>query len=226
VGVKSVITEKRHAYVVPPHTNPGLQARVRPARSARLEGACHAPGRPAVLQRDRGGAADALQRSAAARRLPAAPPAAHGLAALRPHVRARLVGVVRRRAGRGATPRTAGHPTVFRGGAKGDADGVWNTFNATEKARRIARGEDKTILSQVLQIEQQAKMAYTAFHYVGSYQESDSARTALYFYVGDTGSGQQTRNVPLLFAVDSRGMIVEVLDSLYDAALSQLKGGP
>jgi hypothetical protein len=117
-------------------------------------------------------------------------------------------------------------PQYFMAVQKGDADGVWNTFNATEKARRIARGEDKTILSQVLQIEQQAKMAYTAFHYVGSYQESDSARTALYFYVGDTGSGQQTRNVPLLFAVDSRGMIVEVLDSLYDAALSQLKGGP
>ena len=109
---------------------------------------------------------------------------------------------------------------------RGDADAIWNTLSATEKARRIARSEDKQVLSQVLQIEQQAKMTYTAFHYVGSYQESNSARTTLYFYVGDTGSGQQTRNVPLLFAVDSHGMIVEVADSLYDAALAQLKGGP
>lgn len=109
---------------------------------------------------------------------------------------------------------------------KGDADGVWNTLTATEKARRIARGEDKPVLTQVLQLEQQAKMTYTAFHYVGSYQESDSARTVYYFYVGDTGSGSQTRNVPLLFAVDSHGMIVAVDDSLYTAALAQLKGGP
>ena len=109
---------------------------------------------------------------------------------------------------------------------KGDADAIWNTLSATEKARRIAGGEDKQVLSQVLQIEQQAKMTYTAFHYVGSYRESDSAPTTLYFYVGDTNSGQQTRNVPLLFAVDSHGMIVEVEDSLYAAALAQLKGGP
>ncbi len=109
---------------------------------------------------------------------------------------------------------------------KGDADAVWNTLNPTEKARRIARGEDKTTLSQILQLEQQAKMTYTALHYVGSYQETDSARTALYFYVGDTGGGAQTRNVPLLFAVDSHGMIVEVEDTLYTAALAQLKSGP
>jgi hypothetical protein len=109
---------------------------------------------------------------------------------------------------------------------KGDADAVWNTFSATEKAQRIARGEDKTMLSRVLQLEQQAKMTYTAFHYVGSYPEPSGSVAAYYFYVGDTGSGQQTRNLPLLFAVDAHGMIVEVSDSLYDAALAQLKGGP
>jgi hypothetical protein len=109
---------------------------------------------------------------------------------------------------------------------KGDADAVWNTLSATEKARRIARGEDKTMLSRVLQLEQQAKMTYTAFHYAGSYPQPSGSMAAFYFYVGDTGSGQQTRNVPLLFAVDAHDMIVEVSDSLYDAALAQLKGGP
>ncbi len=109
---------------------------------------------------------------------------------------------------------------------KGDADTVWNALSATEKARRITRGEDKRVLSQVLQLEQQAKMTYTTFHYVGSYQESSSSASALYFYVGDTGNGQQKRNVPLLFAVDTHGMIIEADDPLYDAALAQLKGGP
>ena len=109
---------------------------------------------------------------------------------------------------------------------KGDADAIWNTLSATEKARRIAAGEDKQVLSQVLQLEQQAKMTYTAFHYVGSYRESDGSQTTLYFYVGDTGSGTQARNVPLLFAVNSQGAIVEVEDTLYAAALAQLKGGP
>ncbi len=108
---------------------------------------------------------------------------------------------------------------------KGDADAVWNTLNPSEKARRITRGEDKRVLAQVLQIEQQAK-AYTAFHYTGSYRESSSSATALYFYVGDTGSGQQQRNVPLVFAVDVNGMIVEVEDTLYAAALAQIKAGP
>lgn len=123
-------------------------------------------------------------------------------------------------------PEPAVTQQYFAAVQKGDADAVWNTLNATEKARRIAGSEDKQVLSQVLQLEQQAKMTYTAIHYVGSYRESDSARTTLYFYVGDTGSGQQQRNVPLLFAVDTHGMIAEVEDTLYAAALAQLKGGP
>lgn len=117
-------------------------------------------------------------------------------------------------------------PQYFTAVQKGDADAIWNTLSATEKARRIARGEDKTTLSRVLQLEQQAKMTYTAFQYVGSYPEPSGSMATFFFYVGDSGSGQQARNLPLLFAVDSHGMIVEVSDSLYDAALAQLKGGP
>jgi len=109
---------------------------------------------------------------------------------------------------------------------KGDADTAWNTLSAAEKARRIAHGEDKRVFLQVLQFERQAKMTYTAVRYVGSYAEPGNSTTAFYFYVGDTGSGQQTRNLPLVFGVDSHGAIVEVEDSLYTAALTQLKGGP
>lgn len=108
---------------------------------------------------------------------------------------------------------------------KGDADTAWNTLSAAEKARRIAHGEDKRVFLQVLQFERQAKMTYTAVRYVGSYMEPGKSTTAFYFYVGDTGSGQQTRTMPLVFGVDSHGAIVEVEDSLYAAALAQLKGG-
>src|SRR3954452_22811676 len=54
---------------------------------------------------------------------------------------------------------------------KGDADAAWNTLNPTEKARRVARNEDKTLLSQVFQLEQQSKMTYAAVHYTGGYQD-------------------------------------------------------
>lgn len=116
-------------------------------------------------------------------------------------------------------------PQYFAAVQKGDADAAWNTLSPAEKARRIARGEDKRVFAQVLQTEQQAKMAYTTFHYTGSYQDSGGGG-ALYFYVGDAGSGTQKRNVPLVFAVDANGMITEAEDTLYNAALAQLKSGP
>jgi hypothetical protein len=109
---------------------------------------------------------------------------------------------------------------------KGDADAIWNTLSATEKARRVAGSEDKTVLSQILQYEQQSKMTYTAFHYVGSYQEGGADAPALYFYVGDIGNGSQKRQLPLLFSVGKNGMILEAQDSLYSAVLTQLKSGP
>lgn len=108
---------------------------------------------------------------------------------------------------------------------KGDADAAWSTLSASAKARRVSRNEDKTVLAQVFQTQQQSKMTYAAVHYTGSYQES-SGRGTLYFYVGEVGTGTQKRLLPLLFAVDKNGMLTEVEDSLYDAVLSQLKGGP
>lgn len=109
---------------------------------------------------------------------------------------------------------------------KGDTDGVWNTLSAGQKARRVARNEDKTILARILQAEQQSKMTYTGMHYVGSYQDAGAGAGALYFYVGEIGTGTQKRMLPLMFAVDRNGAIVEVDDGLYEAILAQLKGGP
>ncbi len=109
---------------------------------------------------------------------------------------------------------------------KGDSDAAWNTLSASEKARRVAQSEDKTVLAQILQAEQQSKMGYTAFHYVGSFQEGDSSRPTFYFYVGDIGSGTQKRQLPLMFAVSKSGMILYLQDRLYDTLLAQLKGGP
>lgn len=108
---------------------------------------------------------------------------------------------------------------------KGDADAAWNTLSPSEKARRVSRNEGKSLLSQIFQLEQQSKMTYSAFYYTGSYQETASG-SALYFYVGDVGSGKQVRIVPLLFAVDQNGTISEVEDTLYNAARAQLMGGP
>jgi hypothetical protein len=109
---------------------------------------------------------------------------------------------------------------------KGDTDAIWNTLSAGLKARRVARNEDKTILTRVLQAEIQSGKVYTATHYVGSYQDAGTGAGALYFYVGDVGTGTQKRMVPLMFAVDKNGMILEVDDGLYNAILSQLQNGP
>lgn len=106
---------------------------------------------------------------------------------------------------------------------QGDADAAWNTLSASEKARRVARNEDKTVLGQIFQAEQQMKMTYSAVHYTGSYQES-AGKNALYFYVGEVGAGKQARLLPLLFAVGKDGTLTEVEDSLYDAVRAQLSG--
>jgi hypothetical protein len=109
---------------------------------------------------------------------------------------------------------------------KGDTDTVWNTLSAGQKARRVANNEDKTVLARVLQTEQQSGKTYAATHYVGSYQEIGNGMGTLYFYVGDVGTGTQKRMVPLMFAVDKSGTIVEVDDGLYNAILAQLQSGP
>ena len=108
---------------------------------------------------------------------------------------------------------------------KGDADAAWNTLSPTEKARRVANNEGKSLLTQAFQLEQQTKMTYTALHYTGSYNQTTSG-SVLYFYVGDVGSGTQARIVPLLFSVNKDGTISEVEDTLYNSARAQLMGGP
>lgn len=107
---------------------------------------------------------------------------------------------------------------------KGDTDAAWNTLNPTEKARRVARNEDKTLLSQVFQLEQQSKMTYAAVHYTGGYQDT-TGRVTYYFYVGDVGTGKSVRMLPLIFGVDRNGMLSEVDDALYENARQQIMGG-
>lgn len=109
---------------------------------------------------------------------------------------------------------------------KGDTDGAWNTLSAGQKARRVARNEDKSVFMRVLQTEQQQGKTYAKTQYVGSYQDANAGAGALYFYVGEVGTGTQTRMLPLMFAVDRNGAITEVDDGLYNAILAQLQGGP
>ncbi|MGI8857618.1 MAG: hypothetical protein ACR2JW_17930 [Thermomicrobiales bacterium] len=115
--------------------------------------------------------------------------------------------------------------TYIKAVQTGDADAAWGTLSPTEKARRVSRNEGKSVLMQAFQLEQQSKMTYSAVHYTGSYDQTSSGNV-LYFYVGDVGTGTQTRIVPLLFSVDKNGTIAEVDDVLYNNALAQLMGGP
>jgi hypothetical protein len=110
---------------------------------------------------------------------------------------------------------------------KGDADGVWNTLGAQEKAHRISTGADKSVLSAVLQAEKQNGFLYTGYHYVAAYGANGSAdpsKGGIYFYVADVGQGTQHTTVPMVFQMDDKGQISDVSDQLYDFVLQQLKG--
>jgi hypothetical protein len=68
---------------------------------------------------------------------------------------------------------------------KGDADAAWNTLSPTEKARRVANNEGKSVLMQIFQLEQQSKMtqqsttpAVTTQQRAAIYSTSTSAMSA------------------------------------------------
>jgi hypothetical protein len=110
---------------------------------------------------------------------------------------------------------------------KGDTDGVWNSLGAQEKAQRISRGDDKTVLDAVLKAQKQQGFTYTAYHYVAGYGKNgaaDPTKGGIYYYVGDVGSGAQKTSVPMVFVMDNNGQISQVSDQLYDYMLQQLKG--
>jgi hypothetical protein len=112
---------------------------------------------------------------------------------------------------------------------KGDTDGVWNSLGAQEKAHRISRGDDKTVLDAVLKMEQQQGFTYASYHYVAGYGKNgagDPAKGGMYFYVADVGTGTSKTSVPLVFIMDANGQIGQVSDQLYDYVLQQVKGGP
>lgn len=110
---------------------------------------------------------------------------------------------------------------------KGDTDALWNSLGAQEKAHRISRGDDKSVLDAVLKAEQQQGFTYSAFHYVAGYGKDGSAdpsKGGIYFYIGDVGKGTQKTPVPMVFMMDDKGQISQVSDQLYDYVLQQLKG--
>jgi hypothetical protein len=110
---------------------------------------------------------------------------------------------------------------------KGDTDGVWNSLGAQEKAHRISRGDDKSVLDAVLKAQKQQGFTYTAYHYVAGYGKNgaaDPTKGGIYYYVGDVGNGTQKTSVPMVFVMDDNGQISQVSDQLYDYMLQQLKG--
>jgi hypothetical protein len=110
---------------------------------------------------------------------------------------------------------------------KDDPDGVWDTLSPAEKANRITNGEDKTVLSAVLDAQKQYNLT-TSYRYVGglgSNGSTDLSHGGFYFYVQDITSGTQQKSFPMYFSVDDQGKITSVSDQLYKLILQQLKGG-
>lgn len=122
------------------------------------------------------------------------------------------------------TPAVQAYLTAIQ---KGDTDAVWNSLGAQEKAHRIQRGDDKSVLDAVLKSQQQNGFTYTAYHYVAGYAKdgtTDPSKGGIYMYVADVGRGTQKTSVPMVFMMDDKGQISQVNDQLYDYVLQQLKG--
>lgn len=124
-------------------------------------------------------------------------------------------------------PETATVQAYLTAVQKGDSDALWNSLGAQEKAHRISRGDDKSVLDAVLKAEQQQGFTYSAFHYVAGYGKdgsTDPSKGGIYFYIGEVGKGTQKTPVPMVFMMDDKGQISQVSDQLYDYVLQQLKG--
>ncbi len=72
-------------------------------------------------------------------------------------------------------PETAAVQSYLTAVQKGDTDAVWNSLGAQEKAHRISRGDDKSVLDAVLKAQQQQGFTYTAYHYVAGYGKNGAA---------------------------------------------------
>ncbi|MHB8644535.1 MAG: hypothetical protein ACYDAR_01955 [Thermomicrobiales bacterium] len=122
-------------------------------------------------------------------------------------------------------PETPAVQTYLTAVQKGDADAVWNSLGAQEKAHRITRGDDKVVLNTILNMEKQQGITYSAYHYIAGYGENgaaDPTKGGIYFYVADVGTGAQKQSVPMVFMMDSNGQIGQVTDQLYEYMLQQL----
>lgn len=118
--------------------------------------------------------------------------------------------------------------TYLQATKKGDANAVWDTFGAEEKARRLERGDDKSVLAGVLEYQQRNNVYYSTYHFIGARGmdgTDDVSRGGMYFYVADVKFNGETRSLPLLFMVDAKGQITQVNDTLYSIMLQQLAGG-
>ncbi len=124
-------------------------------------------------------------------------------------------------------PETPTVQTYLTAVQKGDTDAVWNSLGPQEKAHRISRGDDKTVLDTILKMEMQQGVTYSAYHYIAGYGKNgatDPANGGIYFYVADVGNGAQKQSVPMVFIMDDKGQISQVSDHLYDFMLQQVKG--
>jgi len=122
-------------------------------------------------------------------------------------------------------PETPAVQTYLTAIQKGDTDAVWNSLGPQEKAHRISRGDDKTVLDTILKMEKQQGVTYAAYHYIAGYGRNgaaDPTNGGIYFYVADVGNGAQKQSVPMVFVMDDKGQINQVTDQLYEYMLQQM----
>ena len=104
-----------------------------------------------------------------------------------------------------------------------DVELGWNTLSAKEKARRLDKGEDKTVMKAYVDALSQNQVTPN-YRFVGAYgfvSPTDFSKGGIYYYVQEYAIGGNSSSRPMFFVVDTSGKVDQVYDWLYQAVVSQ-----
>jgi len=103
-----------------------------------------------------------------------------------------------------------------------DVELGWNTLSAKEKARRLDKGEDKTVMKAYVDTLSQNRVTPN-YRFVGAYGfvgPTDFSKGGIYYYVQEYAIGGNASSRPMFFVVDTGGKVDQVYDWLYQAVVS------
>lgn len=110
-----------------------------------------------------------------------------------------------------------------------DSELGWNTLSAKEKARRLDKGEDKSVYKEYLDQLSQNQVVPT-YRFVGAYgfiSPTDFSKGGIYYYIQEYAIQGRQSSRPMFFIVDSNGKVDQVYDYLYQAVVSSVaQSGP